>query len=49
MDIIPNEVFISDLDDTQDEKQMITKNEPRRKYKTVGTSERYQKIWNLCR
>ena len=46
MDIIPNEVFvsdISDLDDTQDEKQMITKNEPRRKYKTVGTSERYQK------
>ena len=46
MDIIPSEVFvsdISDLDDTQDEKQMITKNEPRRKYKTVGTSERYQK------
>ena len=45
MDFIPNEVFvsdISDLDDTQDEKQMITKNEPRRKYKTVGASDRYQ-------
>ena len=46
MDIIPNEVFISDIsdvDDTQDEKQMIAENEPRRKYKTVETSERYQK------
>ena len=43
MDIIPNEVFISDLDEAQDEQQMITKSEPRRKYKTVGTSEKYQK------
>ena len=28
------------------QKQMITKNEPRRKYKTVETTERYQKYGN---